>query len=227
MTDDQSAQGVARRSGSAAGPAWIPVRTPFRILFVCLGNICRSPTAEGVMRALVREAGLEGQIELDSAGTGAWHVGNPPDERATATARDRGIALEGAARVLRCEDFDDFDLILAMDRKNLADLRRLAPDERARSKTRLLRELDPASAGLGVATGGDLDVPDPYYGGPRGFERVLDLVHAACVGLLAEVRERLGESPGDPDGSGSGGGAGGGAGTELYEDRSRDSAASP
>jgi protein-tyrosine phosphatase len=137
------------------------------------------------MRALVREAGLEDSIELDSAGTGAWHVGNPPDERATETARARGIALEGAARVLRQKDFDDFDLVLAMDRKNLADLRRLAPDERAPARTRLLREFDPASAGLGVS---DLDVPDPYYGGPQGFEHVLDLVHAACEGLLAQIR---------------------------------------
>ena len=156
-----------------------------RILFVCLGNICRSPTAEGVMRALVREAGLEESIELDSAGTGAWHVGSPPDERATETARARGIALEGAARQVRRADFDDFDLLIAMDRKNLADLRRLAPDERARARIRLLREFDPASAGLGVD---ELDVPDPYYGGPRGFEDVLDLVHAACEGLLAQIR---------------------------------------
>ena len=156
-----------------------------RILFVCLGNICRSPTAEGVMRALVREAGLEDSIELDSAGTGAWHVGNPPDERAAETARARGIALEGAAREVRREDFDDFDLVIAMDRKNLADLRRLAPDERARSRIRLLREFDPASAGLDVD---ELDVPDPYYGGPRGFEEVLDLVRAACEGLLAQIR---------------------------------------
>lgn len=150
-----------------------------RILFVCLGNICRSPTAEGVMRALVREAGLEESIELDSAGTGAWHVGNPPDERATETARTRGIVLEGAAREVRRADFDDFDLLIAMDRKNLADLRRFAPDGRARARIRLLREFDPASAGLGVD---ELDVPDPYYGGPRGFEDVLDLVHAACEG---------------------------------------------
>jgi protein-tyrosine phosphatase len=157
-----------------------------RILFVCLGNICRSPTAESVMRALVREAGLEESIELDSAGTGAWHVGNPPDERATATARTRGIVLEGAARVLRREDFDAFDLVIAMDRKNLADLRRLAPDERARSRIRLLREFDPASVDQDPTH--PLDVPDPYYGGPRGFEDVLDLVHAACEGLLVQVR---------------------------------------
>ena len=184
-----------------------------RILFVCLGNICRSPTAEGVMRALVREADLEEQIELDSAGTGAWHVGNPPDERATETARARGIVLEGAAREVRQEDFEDFDLVLAMDRENLANLRRLAPDERARTRTRLLREFDPASAGLDVS---ELDVPDPYYGGPRGFEHVLDLVRAACAGLLAEVRERLGESH---DGRG-------GAGTQPGNGRPRDAAGS-
>jgi protein-tyrosine phosphatase len=159
---------------------------PMRILFVCLGNICRSPTAEGVMRALVREAGLEEAIELDSAGTGAWHVGDPPDERATKTAHARGIVLGGTARQFRQEDFDDFDLILAMDSSNLADLQRLAPDERARSRVRLLREFDPASADGDPAH--PLDVPDPYYGGPRGFEDVLDVVQAACAGLLEEIR---------------------------------------
>jgi protein-tyrosine phosphatase len=159
---------------------------PIRILFVCLGNICRSPTAEGVMRALVREAGLQDAIELESAGTGAWHVGDPPDERATETARARGIALEGAARQVRATDFEDFDLILAMDGSNLADLRRMAPDGRAREKVRLLREFDPVSVGSE-----DLDVPDPYYGGSRGFEDVLDLVGAACAGLLEELRDRL------------------------------------
>jgi protein-tyrosine phosphatase len=154
-----------------------------RILFVCLGNICRSPTAEGVMRALVREAGLEESIELDSAGTGGWHVGSPPDERATATARARGITLEDAARQVRREDFEDFELIVAMDSSNLAELRRLAPDEQARSRVRMLREFDPDSAGTR-----DLDVPDPYYGGPGGFDEVLDLVHTACEGLLAQIR---------------------------------------
>ncbi|MGH2877354.1 MAG: low molecular weight protein-tyrosine-phosphatase, partial [Solirubrobacteraceae bacterium] len=160
------------------------------------GNICRSPTAEGVMRALVREAGLEEEIELDSAGTGAWHVGNPPDERATATAHARGIVLDGAAREVRGEDFADFELILAMDRENLANLRRLAPDERVRGRIRLLREFDPASAGLGAD---ELDVPDPYYGGPRGFEEVLDLVHEACAGLLDELRESLPQALGRRD----------------------------
>jgi len=146
------------------------------------------------MRALVRDAGLQESIELDSAGTGGWHVGSPPDERATETARARGIVLEGAARQVRAEDFEDFDLIVAMDSANLADLRRMAPDERMREKVRLLRELDPASMDQDPTH--PLDVPDPYYGGPRGFEDVLDLVGAACAALLEQVRERLRESHG-------------------------------
>ena len=154
-----------------------------RLLFVCMGNICRSPTAEAVMRSLVREAGLEREIEIDSAGTGNWHVGNAPDERATAAAARRELTLEGAARQVRPEDFETYDLLLAADRANLADLRALAPSDAARAKVRLLREFDPGSAGAP-----DLDVPDPYYGGSDGFDQVLDLVEAACRGLLAEVR---------------------------------------
>jgi len=144
-----------------------------RILFVCLGNICRSPTAEGVMRHLLRERGLEDEVEVESAGTGAWHVGSPPDDRATDAARNRGIALEGAARQVRPDDFEQFDLIVAMDRQNLRDLLDLAPDDEARAKVRLLLD--------------DADVPDPYYGGGRGFDEVLDLVEEACEQLLDEV----------------------------------------
>jgi protein-tyrosine phosphatase len=154
-----------------------------RLLFVCLGNICRSPSAEGVMRALVCEAGLDGSIGLDSAGTGSWHVGSPPDARAVVAARARGIALEGSARTVSQDDFDDFDLVLAMDRANMRELRLLAPSEQARAKVRLLREFDPASAGAE-----DLDVPDPYYGAAGGFDEVLDLVQAACEGLLEQIR---------------------------------------
>jgi len=154
-----------------------------RLLFVCMGNICRSPTAEGVMRSLLREQGLEEEIEIDSAGTGGWHAGDPPDARATEAARRRGVTLEGAARQVRASDFEEYDLILAADRENLADLHAIAPGAEARAKVRLLREFDPASDGAP-----DLDVPDPYYGGPDGFEDVLDLVEAACRGLLAEVR---------------------------------------
>jgi protein-tyrosine phosphatase len=153
------------------------------VLFVCLGNICRSPTAEGVMRRLVSEAGLEEQIAIDSAGTGAWHVGEPPDERATETARRRGIVLESVARQVRLEDFERFDLILAMDASNQHALRQMAPDGASREKVRLLREFDPASSGLD-----DLDVPDPYYDSERGFELVLDQVQAACEGLLDYAR---------------------------------------
>jgi protein-tyrosine phosphatase len=157
-----------------------------RVLFVCLGNICRSPTAEGVMRALVREAGLEDRIELDSAGTGAWHIDEPPDARATAAARERGIALEGRARQVERSDFAEFDLIVAMDASNLEDLRRIAPDESARAKIKLLRDFDPSSDG-------ELDVPDPYHGGARGFDDVFDLVHSACAALLDELRAALEE----------------------------------
>jgi protein-tyrosine phosphatase len=153
------------------------------ILFVCLGNICRSPTAEGVMRKLVAEADLSEMIGLDSAGTGGWHVGEPPDVRATEAALRRGIELEGGARQVRAEDFERFDLILAMDSSNQHALRQLAPDELARAKVRLLREFDPASADLE-----DLDVPDPYYDSQRGFEIVLDQVQAACEGVLEQVR---------------------------------------
>jgi protein-tyrosine phosphatase len=152
-----------------------------RILFVCMGNICRSPTAEGVTRRLVEDAGLD--IEIDSAGTGAWHAGEPPDRRAALAARRRGITLDGAARQVTPDDFRRFDLLIALDRGNLRQLLVLAPDEEAAEKVRLLREFDPASAG-----GPDLDVPDPYFGGERGFETVLDMVEAACRGLLDELR---------------------------------------
>ena len=154
-----------------------------RLLFVCMGNICRSPTAEGVMRHLVREAGCEAEFELDSAGTGDWHAGSPPDQRASEAARRRGMPLTGAARQVRPRDFEDFDLILAMDRSNLRNLKRIAPNAAAERKLHLLREFDPASAGAP-----DLDVPDPYYGGPDGFDRVLDQVEAACRGLLEHAR---------------------------------------
>jgi protein-tyrosine phosphatase len=153
-----------------------------KLLFVCMGNICRSPTAEGVMRGLLREQGLEDAVEVDSAGTGDWHAGSPPDARATAAARSRGIALEGAARAVARRDFDDYDLILAADRRNLRDLRTLAPAG-TRARIHLLREFDPASNGAP-----DVDVPDPYYGGDEGFEEVLDLVEAACRGLLDALR---------------------------------------
>jgi protein-tyrosine phosphatase len=154
-----------------------------RILFVCLGNICRSPTAEGVMKHVLHEEGLDDRIEVDSAGTGGYHIGKPPDERATEAASKRSIVLEGAARQFGPDDFDSADLILAMDEENRRDLLDIAPDDEARAKVRMLREFDPSSV-----ESGDLDVPDPYYGCEQGFEHVLDLVEAATRGLVDELR---------------------------------------
>lgn len=145
------------------------------VLFVCMGNICRSPTAEGVFRYHVEGAGLADHIEIDSAGTHAYHVGEPADRRARAAAERRGMSLDGirARRVSR-DDFERFDYILAMDEDNLARLKDEAPEEH-RHKLRLFLEF---------ATIEEREVPDPYYGGAAGFERVLDLVDEASRSLL-------------------------------------------
>ncbi len=153
-----------------------------RICFVCLGNICRSPTAEGAMRKLLEDEQLTGQIEIDSAGTGAWHVGEPPDARATAAAKRRGIAIGGRARRVTVEDFARFDYIVAMDRSNRQNLLRLAPDDASKRKVELFRNYDADSPR-------DAEVPDPYYGDGNGFETVLDICEAACRGLLRHVRD--------------------------------------
>jgi protein-tyrosine phosphatase len=143
------------------------------ILFVCTGNICRSPTAEGVFRSLAQKAGFE--LRIESAGLGDWHVGQAPDERAQHHARQRGYELSAQrARQVRRRDFEEFDLILAMDAGHLRELQQMAPAKH-RAKIRLF-----------VA---DRDVPDPYYGGPAGFEHVLDLVEAQCASLLDELRD--------------------------------------
>ncbi len=151
------------------------------ICFVCLGNICRSPTAEGVMRHQVAAAGLDGAIEIDSAGTGDWHVGEAPDARAQQAARARGYEVSALrARQIGDADFERFDLVLAMDGANLAALRKRCPPQ-YRGKVRLLMEF----AGDGSAG----DIADPYFGGARGFEQVLDQCEAACRGLLDSLRE--------------------------------------
>lgn len=134
------------------------------------------------MRHLVREAGLGDRIQIDSAGTGGWHVGEPRDRRSSAVGKQRGIPLGGRARQFVAADFSRFDYVLAMDRQNLASLLALAPDEAARAKVRLLRSFEPNGGD------GDPDVPDPYYGGPDGFDQVFDICEAACRGLLAEIR---------------------------------------
>jgi len=145
------------------------------VLFVCMGNICRSPTAEGVFRHYVTGAGLADQIEADSAGTHAYHVGEPADRRATAAAERRGVSLAGIrARRVSADDFERFDYIIAMDQDNQMHLLDQAPDEH-RSKVQLF---------LSFSSEDESEVPDPYYGGSAGFERVLDLVESASRGLL-------------------------------------------
>jgi protein-tyrosine phosphatase len=156
----------------------------YRICFVCLGNICRSPTAEGVMQSLIDEHGLAARVDVDSAGTGRWHIGESPDPRSIAAAARRGIALEHAARQVSAADFARFDLLLAMDADNAAALARLAPTPADRAKVRLLRSFDPASPD-------GAEVPDPWYGGEHGFDHVLDVCTAACRGLLDHVRGQL------------------------------------
>ena len=153
-----------------------------RVLFVCLGNICRSPTAEAVMRGLVAERGLEGEIEIDSAGVGDWHIGKGPDERAVAAGARRGIEVGGRARQVAREDFERFDWIVAMDDRNIESLRALAADDPEIPEPVLLRSFDPEA----VASG-ELEVPDPYYGGEDHFDAVVDLVQRGCEGLLEAV----------------------------------------
>jgi len=150
-----------------------------RVLFVCLGNICRSPTAEAVVRDLLRREASGLELELDSAGTHGYHTGDPPDERSIATARRRGIDMSDLrARVVEPMDFDRFDLVLAMDEAVYDQLRRVAPQGRS-EKIRLFLEFAPQL--------GRRDVPDPYYGGAAGFEDVLDLVEEGARGLLAAL----------------------------------------
>ncbi len=150
-----------------------------RVLFVCLGNICRSPAAEGAFRRLVAEAGLADSIEVDSAGTGAWHEGQPADRRMRQAAERRGVMLTSIARQVTGDDFERFDHIFAMDESNLRDLQAMAPSAH-RDKIRLFRDLDPDGPGE--------DVPDPYYGGPSGFDLVLDIVTRVGRALVDELQ---------------------------------------
>ena len=149
------------------------------VLFVCLGNICRSPTAHGVFQALLEQRGMSSAVNVDSCGTGGWHIGEAPDRRATAEAAQRGYDLSALrARQVSSEDFEQFDYILAMDRMNLADLQSMCPSQ----YTGHLGLFLPFASELQVD-----EVPDPYYGGADGFTHVLDLVEAASEGLLQEI----------------------------------------
>jgi protein-tyrosine phosphatase len=156
---------------------------PIAVLFVCMGNICRSPTAEAVFRSMIAEAGLDSRVRAASAGTHGYHAGSPPDRRALAAGKQRGFDLSTIrARRVAAEDFESFDYILAMDEDVLDDLRQVAPGQ-ARAHVGLLLDYAPGRP--------ERTVPDPYYGGRQGFERVLDLVVEACAGLVEELRRRL------------------------------------
>jgi protein-tyrosine phosphatase len=151
----------------------------YKLLFVCLGNICRSPAAENIMNHLIEQAGLSDRILCDSAGTGGYHVGSPPDRRMTVAAKSRGISLKGQARQFKKSDFDHFDLILAMDQENYRDILSLDPTGRYRDQVRLMCDFCQHHQ--------EREVPDPYYGGSEGFNRVIDLLLDACQGLLTQV----------------------------------------
>jgi protein-tyrosine phosphatase len=155
------------------------------LCFVCLGNICRSPTGEGVMRHLVREAGLDAHVKVESAGTAGYHAGDAPDPRARRAGARRGIEIGGKARQFERADFDRFDYVLAMDRSNYDELLELAGGRPTERKLFLLRSFD-----LGAPRGAA--VPDPYYGGDDGFDQVIDMCFDACRPLLAHIRKEHG-----------------------------------
>jgi protein-tyrosine phosphatase len=158
-----------------------------RVCFVCLGNICRSPTAEGIFIALIKRHGLDASFQIDSAGTAAYHVGERADPRTRATAEKRGVELPSVARRFERGDFARFDYVLAMDSDNYDALLQLADGEDEHAKVHLLRTFCAKSM-----ADDELDVPDPYYGGARGFEDVFDICESACEGFLAHVRKEHG-----------------------------------
>ncbi|MEU8780604.1 low molecular weight protein-tyrosine-phosphatase [Streptomyces sp. NPDC048637] len=179
---------------------------PFRICFVCTGNICRSPMAESVFRARLAEAGLDGLVEVDSAGTGGWHEGDGADPRTVAVLRAGGYAHAHTAHQFHASWFDHLDLVIALDSGHLRELRRLAPTAQDAAKVHLLRAYGAGAAAGAMADSGsgpvsvpssdldpsdDLDVPDPYYGGFEGFEECLTMVETASEGLLTAVRAAL------------------------------------
>ena len=155
---------------------------PIRLCFVCLGNICRSPTAEGIMLHLVEKHDLGEHMHIDSAGTGAWHAGEGADPRSFDKAKERGVHLPSIARQFVREDFERFDFILAMDQSNYSNILTLAPHDDAKARVYMFRSFDPDSSA-------EASVPDPYHGGAKGFDEVFDICEAACLGLLEHIRK--------------------------------------
>ena len=180
-------------SDSSGVPQGSEGRGGAAVLFVCLGNICRSPLAEGMLVHLLEQEGMAERVRVDSAGTGAWHAGEPPDARSAEVARRHGVALRGAARQVRPEDFREFTHVIAMDLENLKNLEQLRNRSGGDAVLGLLREWDPEG-------GEGAEVPDPYYGGPDGFETVYRMVERSCAALVAELKE----NPGDGGGSRAG-----------------------
>jgi protein-tyrosine phosphatase len=153
-----------------------------RVLFVCLGNICRSPLAEAIFKDQVRKKGLERFIEADSCGTSNYHIGDTADPRTIANATKNGIAIDHCGRQLSAADFENFDFILAMDESNLQNIRRLPNSERYADKIRLMRDFDPSGKG---------EVPDPYHGGEEGFQHVYDILYRTIANFIRQLEEKL------------------------------------
>lgn len=156
------------------------VNNKISVLFVCLGNICRSPAAEGIMRRIVEERGLDESIEIDSAGIGPWHVGELPDRRMRSHGADHGYDFSSRARQIRRDDLARFDYIIVMDSENYRDVTALAQTEEQRDKVRMMTDFC-------CHHPGHVSVPDPYYGGDKGFELVIELLEDACEGLIEEI----------------------------------------
>lgn len=158
---------------------------PYKICFVCLGNICRSPTAEGVFQHLVNERNLQPYFEVDSAGTSAYHVGESANSKSQQTAKQHGITLHSKARQFESFDLDYFDLVLAMDQENLTNIQRMSNGSTQNAEIGMLRDFDPKP--------GDGEVPDPYYGGIQGFENVFQIVKRSCENLLDQLESNVKE----------------------------------
>lgn len=157
--------------------------SPFKICFVCLGNICRSPTAEGVFQHLVNERGLQSFFEIDSAGTSAYHIGESANSKSQQTANKHGVTLNSLARRFESSDLEYFDLVLAMDNENLANIQRMDRNNDYSRKIGMLRDFDPEPD--------DGEVPDPYYGGMQGFENVFQIVKRSCLELLDQLESNM------------------------------------